>query len=41
MIRKSFFSAVVAILMCLPGLVSSRCRAPEERLIEAMKVALG
>jgi hypothetical protein len=41
MIRKSFFSAAVSILMsfCLGS--SAHAAAPEEQLIEAVKVALG
>ena len=41
MIRNSFFSAAVAILMLFCQGSSAHAAAPEEQLIEAMKVALG
>jgi hypothetical protein len=41
MIRHAFFSAVVAILMSFCQGSSAHAAAPEEQLIEAVKVALG
>jgi hypothetical protein len=41
MIRKSFFSAVIFILMSFCQASSAHAAAPEEQLIEAVKVALG
>ena len=41
MIRISFFSAAVAILMSLCQGASANPGGPEEQLIEAVKVALG
>jgi hypothetical protein len=41
MIRISFFSAAVAILMLFCQASSAHAAAPEEQLIEAVKVALG
>jgi hypothetical protein len=41
MIRKFFLSAAVAILMSLCQASSAHAAAPEEQLIDAVKVALG
>jgi hypothetical protein len=41
MIRLSFFSAAVAILMSFCQASSAHAAGPEEQLIEAVKVALG
>ena len=41
MIRNSFFSAAVAILVSFCLGWSAHAAAPEEQLIEAVKVALG
>jgi len=41
MIRKSFFSAVIAILMSFCQGWPARAAGPEEQFVEAVKVALG
>jgi hypothetical protein len=41
MIRKSFFSAVIVILMAFCQPSSAHAAAPEEQFIEDVKVALG
>lgn len=41
MIRRSLFTAAVAILMSFCQASSAHTAAPEEQLIEAVKVALG
>jgi hypothetical protein len=41
MIRISFFSAAIAILMSFCQVSSAHAAAPEEQLVETVKVALG
>jgi len=41
MIRKSFFTVTAVILMAFYEVSSAHAAAPEEQLLEAVKVALG
>jgi len=41
MIRKSFFTAAVILLMAFCQSSSAHTAAPEEQFIEAVKIALG